>query len=58
MRVVITPIKFLGYIVSYQVVEMMYVKVESLDKIEPSKTLKYVLHILGFANFYRRFVKD
>ena len=33
-------------------------KVETLKKIEPVKTLKDVQHFLGFANFYRRFIKD
>ena len=33
-------------------------KVETLKKIEHVKTLKDVQHFLGFANFYRRFIKD
>ena len=32
-------------------------KVETLKKIERVKSLKYVQHFLGFANFYRRFIK-
>ena len=37
---------------------MMDEKVETLGKIEPVKTLKETQHFLGFANFYRRFIKD
>ena len=33
-------------------------KVGTLKKIEPVKTLKDVQHYLGFANFYRHFMKD
>ena len=33
-------------------------KVETLKKIEPVKTLKDVLYFLGFANYYRHFIKD
>ena len=33
-------------------------KVQTLKKIEPVKFLKEVQHFLGFANFYRRFIKD
>ena len=33
-------------------------KVETLKKIVPVKTLKDVQHVLGFDNFYRRFIKD
>ena len=33
-------------------------KVHILTKIELVKSLTEVLHFLGFANFYRRFIKD
>ena len=33
-------------------------KVEILMKIEPVNSLKDAQHLLGFANFYRRFIKD
>ena len=32
--------------------------VQTLKDIEPGKTLKETQHFLGFANFYRRFIKD
>ena len=51
-------IEFLGYMVWGQEVEMMDEKVETVKKIEPVKTLKDVQHFPGFANFYRRFIKD
>ena len=31
---------------------------ETLKRIEPVKTLKDVQNFLGFANFYKRFIKD
>ena len=33
-------------------------KVETLKKIEPINSLKDAHHLLGFANFYRRFIKN
>ena len=33
-------------------------KVETLKKIEPINSFKDAQHLLGFANFYRRFIKD
>ena len=32
--------------------------VQTLKKIKPVKSLKEVQHFLGFANFYRCFIKD
>ena len=51
-------IEFLGYIVSGEGVEMTEEKVDTIKKIAPVNSLKDVQHILGFANFYRRFIKD
>ena len=51
-------IEFLGYMVSGQGVKMTDKKVETLKKIEPLKTLKDVQYVLGFVNFYRRFIQD
>ena len=44
--------------VSGQGVETTDEKLETIKKIEPVKTLKDFKHCLGFANFYRRFIKD
>ena len=33
-------------------------KVQTLKEIDPVNSLKDVQHFLGFANFYRRFIKD
>ena len=51
-------IEFLGYMVSREGVEMTDEMVETLKKIEPVNVLKDAQHLLGFANFYRRFIKD
>ena len=51
-------IEFLGYVVSGEGIEMNDEKVETLKKIEPVNSLKDAQHLLGFANFYRRFIKD
>ena len=51
-------IEFLGYMISSQGVEMTDEKVQTLKKIKPVKSLKEVQYFLGFANFYRRFIKD
>ena len=51
-------IEFLRYQVSGEGVEMTDDNVETLKKIELVKTLKDAQHLLGFANFYRRFIKD
>ena len=51
-------IEFLGYMVSGQGVEMTDEIVERRKKIETVNSLKDVQHFLGFANFYRRFIKN
>ena len=51
-------IEFLGYMISGAGVEMIDEKAKTLKKIERVKTLKDVQHFLGFANFYRRFIKN
>ena len=44
--------------VSGQKLEMTDEKIQTLKEIEPVNSLKEVPHFLGFANFYRRFIKD
>ena len=51
-------IEFLGYMVSSQGVEMMNKKLQIVKEIEPVSSLKDAKDFLGFANFYRRFIKD
>ena len=51
-------VEFLGYMVSGQGLEMTNGKVQTVKEIEPVNTLKETQHFLGFANFYRRFIKD
>ena len=51
-------VEFLGYIVSGQGIEMTDEKVKTLKDIEPVNSPKDVQHFIGFANFYRRFIKD
>ena len=45
-------IKFHGYMVSGEEVEITDEKVETLKKIEPVNSLKDIQHFLEFANFY------
>ena len=51
-------IGFLGYMVSGQVVEMTDETEDTIKKIQPGKFIMDVQHFLGFANIYRRFMKD
>ena len=50
-------IEFLGYLVSGDGVEMTNDKVKTIQEIKPVESLKEVQSFLGFANFYRRFIK-
>ena len=50
-------IEFLGYLVSGNGVEMTNDKVKTIQEIKPVESLKEVQSFLGFANFYRRFIK-
>jgi hypothetical protein len=51
-------VEFLGYIVSADGVEMAQRKIDSLLSWEVPKNRIDVMSFLGFANYYRRFVKD
>jgi hypothetical protein len=51
-------VEFLGYIINVNSVEMLSRKVEAVRSWETPKNLKDVQRFLGFANFYRRFIKN
>ena len=51
-------VEFLGYMVSGEGVQMMDDKIASIQDIKPASSQKEVQHFFGFANFYRRFIKD
>ena len=51
-------IELLVYIVSGDGVEMTDDYVRAVREIEPVRSLKDVQHFIGFANFYRRLIKD
>ena len=51
-------IEFLGYIAPGDGVEMIDEKAQTRKDFELVNTLKDAQHFLGFANFYRRFIKD
>ena len=51
-------VKFLGYIVATNGVTMSERKVESIKHWKPPRSVKQVQIFIGFANFYRRFIKD
>ncbi len=49
---------FLGYIVSHQGVETDNSKVQAVTEWPLPKTIKELQRFLGFANFYRRFIRN
>jgi hypothetical protein len=54
----VKEVEFLGYIINANGVEMSTRKVEAVRSWETPKNLKDVQRFLGFANFYRRFIKN
>jgi hypothetical protein len=50
-------VDFLGYIVSQDGVSMDPTKVNAIIEWQPPKSVKDIQVFLGFANFYRRFIK-
>ena len=50
-------VEFLGYILNETGVTMSERKVEAVKKWEVPKSVKDIQRFLGFANFYRRFIK-
>jgi hypothetical protein len=54
----VQEVEFLGYIINVNRVEMSTRKVEVVRSWETPKNLKDVQRFLGFANFYRRFIKN
>jgi len=54
----VPAVEFLGYIVVVDGVTMSERKVESIKKWKSPRCVKEVQIFIGFANFYRRFIKD
>ena len=54
----IKKVEFLGYIISEQGIEMSAPKVEEVQNWAILRKVKDVQEFLGFANFYRRLIKD
>jgi hypothetical protein len=54
----VREVEFLGYIINANGVEMSTRKVKAVRTWETLKNLKDVQRFLGFANFYRRFIKN
>lgn len=53
----VTEVTYLGMIISTNGVRMDPAKVKAITNWEPASNLKDVQAFLGFANFYRRFIK-
>jgi len=54
----VPSVEFLGYIVTVDGVTMSERKVESIKKWRSPRSVKEVPFFIGFASFYRRFIKD
>ncbi|KAK3532723.1 hypothetical protein QTP86_028088 [Hemibagrus guttatus] len=51
-------VTFLGYVISHQGVEMDAVKVQAVTEWPAPSTVRELQRFLGFANFYRRFIRN
>ena len=53
-----SEVEFLGYMVNQEGLRMSERKVESIATWETPKNIKDIQRFLGFANYYRRFIKN
>ncbi|MBW0522682.1 hypothetical protein O181_062397 [Austropuccinia psidii MF-1] len=54
----ISSVEYLGYVVSSEGLKMDQAKVQQILNWPPPRNLKALQSFLGFANFYRRFIKN
>jgi hypothetical protein len=54
----VKDVKFLGYIINANVIEMSTRKVKAVRSWETPRNLKDIQRFLGFMNFYCRFIKN
>ena len=53
-----TSVKFLGHIISGQTIGPDPEKLKAVDSWSPPRTITEIRRFLGFANYFRRFIKD
>ncbi|KAK3538674.1 hypothetical protein QTP86_012137 [Hemibagrus guttatus] len=53
-----TTVTFLGYVISHRGVEMDINKVRAVTEWSAPSTIRELQRFLGFANFYRRFIRN
>ncbi|MBW0568138.1 hypothetical protein O181_107853, partial [Austropuccinia psidii MF-1] len=54
----VSSVEYLGYVVSSEGLKMDQAKVQQILNWPPPRNLKALQSFLGFANFYRRFIKN